>query len=322
MENILNITNGDSAVETMQRANIPGVFLPWRDVLHEGPVPEGLSLEELSRVRAQYIASQGWGEAEQIKKGFAERDKNLESCAQYERVVLWFEHDLYDQLQLLQILDWFQVHKPDNPLSMVCTENYLGMLSPAEMQGLVQYQEPVTQAQLSIASKAWAAFRSNTPEKWSALQREDTCALPFLEGAIFRMLEEYPSTYNGLSRTANQALQIIAGGEQRFGKIFIQNQALEKRVFMGDASFWVILQALLDSTPPLLEYSKNEKLTWLALKDSKLFITPAGKEVLAGRSHWLEISNPDYWIGGVHLTQENLWCWDSGSNTIYPDRCN
>jgi len=47
MRNILNITNGDCAVEIMKKADIPGTFLPWQDVLHDGPVPERLSLEEL-----------------------------------------------------------------------------------------------------------------------------------------------------------------------------------------------------------------------------------------------------------------------------------
>lgn len=37
MRNILNITNGDCAVEIMKKADISGVFLPWRDVLHDGP---------------------------------------------------------------------------------------------------------------------------------------------------------------------------------------------------------------------------------------------------------------------------------------------
>lgn len=36
---MLNITNGDSAVEIMKAAKSEGVFLPWQDVLHDGPVP-------------------------------------------------------------------------------------------------------------------------------------------------------------------------------------------------------------------------------------------------------------------------------------------
>ena len=61
MERILNITNGDSAVNIMKQAGVPGAFLPWRDVLHDGPVPAGLSLEDLSMVRASFIANRGWG---------------------------------------------------------------------------------------------------------------------------------------------------------------------------------------------------------------------------------------------------------------------
>jgi hypothetical protein len=60
--NILNLTNGDSAVQIMQDAGLPGIFLPWRDVLHEGPVPTDLSLDDLSAVRARFIGhDRGWG---------------------------------------------------------------------------------------------------------------------------------------------------------------------------------------------------------------------------------------------------------------------
>jgi hypothetical protein len=77
MGDILNITNGDGAIGIMRKANIPGVFLPWRDVLHEGPVPRGLSLAELSRVRAEFIASRGWGTPEAVTQDFIERDNLL-----------------------------------------------------------------------------------------------------------------------------------------------------------------------------------------------------------------------------------------------------
>ena len=72
MDKILNITNGDSAVKIMQEAEIPGALLPWRDILHDGPVPESLSLDELSKVRAQFIVERGWGKPEHIEKGFIE----------------------------------------------------------------------------------------------------------------------------------------------------------------------------------------------------------------------------------------------------------
>lgn len=75
MEPVLNITNGDSAVTIIKESGIPGTILPWRDVLHDGPVPAGLSLEELSGVRVQFLAGQGWGETDAISRSFTERDK-------------------------------------------------------------------------------------------------------------------------------------------------------------------------------------------------------------------------------------------------------
>ena len=242
MENILNITNGDSAVKIMKAANIPGVFLPWRDVLHDGPVPAGLTLEKLSEVRANFIIESGWGSPENIKQDFIERDNTLKSFEKYEKVILWFEHDLYDQLQILQIIDWFDKNRPkDSSLSIICVDKYLGMLSPEEMATLFQYEEPVTEEHYELSSEAWSAFRTDTPEQWVALLQMDTTKLPFLEGAILRLLEEYPNCSNGLSRTAQQALKIISQGEKRAGRVFGAFQDSEERKFMGDSSFWEIL---------------------------------------------------------------------------------
>ena len=70
---MLHITNGDCAVAVLAKA-VSGTFLPWQDVLHEGPVQAGLALEALSRSRAQFIADAGWGPHDQVRKGFAARD--------------------------------------------------------------------------------------------------------------------------------------------------------------------------------------------------------------------------------------------------------
>jgi Domain of unknown function (DUF1835) len=317
MKNILNITNGDSTVDLMKKAGIPGIFLPWRDVLHDGPVPRDLTLDELSKVRAKFIACQGWGEINDVEGDFIDRDDTLKSLNVYDEIILWFEHDLYDQLQMLQILDW--LHKNNTSqvtMSLICTDNYLGMLLPDELPDLLRYKHPITKEQLLLSSKAWAAFRESSPESWSHLLNSDTSVLPFLEGAIVRMLEEYPSCFNGLSRTAQQALKIISKGENRAGKIFALNQELEERMYLGDSSFWCILQELLDSNPALLKLSEGRELVFPAVKKQQLTITQTGLDVLSGKYNWLEIKNQNRWIGGVHLQPNNNWCWNSSSGSI------
>jgi len=314
---LLNITNGDSTVDIMKQAGVPGILLPWRDILHDGPVPDGLSLEDLSKVRAKFIADRGWGAPEAIEQGFIARDNVLRSCEQYENVILWFEHDLYDQLQLLQILDWYDNHRPIKPkLAIICVDQYLGTLSPEQMAMLYRYEQTVTEDHLALASKAWSAFRASTPEQWFALLQMDTRALPYLAGAIFRQLQEYPDCRHGLSRTALQALNIIAHGEQRPGRVFALYQETEERRFLGDASFWVILHELLESSPPLLKLAEHKTLTLPFSPDQALTITPAGEAVLAGKSNWLNSFKLDRWMGGVHLTSSNLWCWDPLTTSI------
>ena len=54
---MLHITNGESAANGIQHAGIPGAVLAWVDVLHEGPTPASLSLEQMSQVRARFIAA-------------------------------------------------------------------------------------------------------------------------------------------------------------------------------------------------------------------------------------------------------------------------
>lgn len=315
--NILNITNGSCAVEIMKQADIAGRFLSWDDVLHDGPVPDNLSLEELSEVRAEFIIGRYRGAPEEIRKRFRARDLELRSCGNYEKIILWFEHDLYDQLQILQILDWFYSHQVVKAkLSIICTESYLGMLSPDEMRGLVKFEEAVTEQHLKLSSRAWSAFRANSPEKWYGLLNMDTSALPFLHGAVMRMLEEYPACSDGLSRTARQALKIISEGEKQPEKVFARYQESEERRFLGDSGFWVVLRQLLGSRPSLLTLSGGEELSLPIDPGQELLVTREGREVLAGKRSWLDIVELDRWLGGVHLTPQNSWCWRSSANSL------
>ena len=57
---MLHIVNGDYAIEALKDFGIEGDFLSRLDVLHDGPVPEELSLEELSEVRADFIENCDW----------------------------------------------------------------------------------------------------------------------------------------------------------------------------------------------------------------------------------------------------------------------
>jgi hypothetical protein len=49
-----HITNGESV--SIPQTGLPGQVVCWNDILHDGPVPGGLPLQELSRIRKRFLA--------------------------------------------------------------------------------------------------------------------------------------------------------------------------------------------------------------------------------------------------------------------------
>src|SRR3990172_1974195 len=157
---MLHITNGSCAVNTIRDAGMRGHMVAWDDVLHEGPVPAGVSFEELREVRAHFIADHQWASSyEKVLDRFTQRDSALADFRNHEEVVLWFEHDLYDQLQLVQVLDWFASHDPGaTRLSVICIDEYLGQMASERVHQLFLRRQSVRPKQFRLASQAWAAF--------------------------------------------------------------------------------------------------------------------------------------------------------------------
>ncbi len=317
MQRILNISNGDCTIELMKQAGVEGDRLPWRDLLHEGPVPSGLSLQALSAVRAEYIASQGWGNQQSIQDDFIARDKVLASYRDYDRVVLWFEHDLYDQLQLIQLLDWFN-HQQLNgvELMLICIDEYLAQLSPEKIAALTPTAEPVSEQQLGLATRAWAAFTHETPRLWYELLDQDTAQLPFLAASIRRQLEELPDYRNGLSRTEQQILSALCAEPLTACELFEKSQAMESARFMGDSSFWLLLDAMINQDVPYIETEAGVRFSVPPDKNLCLNITRHGQDVFNRRINCLDNIKIDRWAGGIHLQKHNLWCWNPLESTL------
>ena len=306
MIKVLNIVNGDVTVEIIKKSHINGDFLPWRDFLHEGPVPQNVFIDKLSKIRAFFIHQEGFGSLEKIEKEFQERDEILKNYHKYQKIILWFEHDLYDQLQILQILSWFKSNNIENiPLSLICTNTYLGECSPNEITQLLGYEETITKEHLQLAQKAWFAFTSPNPLAWFKLLDDDLHLFPFLKESIIRLLEEYPNKRNGLSRSAHQALFSISKGIKDPNEIYKQCQVYEKKKFMGDIIFWKILDNFISNR--LVYSQKNGQI---------LEITTLGKKILKGEINYLHIQPIERWIGGTKLTNDNVWCWNVRERTI------
>jgi hypothetical protein len=326
----LHITNGDSAGDKLRRI-VRGAVTITADPLHEGPAPP-VDGDAWYDVRARFLASDGDTAHEEIKQQLAAWDRAIADGHRAGDIVLWFEHDLFDQLLLIRTLDLLVGLKADatydavSRVSLICIDSFpgverfvgLGQLTPDQLAELIGTERPVTPEQYALASRAWKAFRSPDPAELLAItvKPETSRALPFLRDALLRFFAEFPSAANGLSRTEELALGALCDGPLDGRALFAATEARELRPFLGDTTFFGIVRRLAAARVPLVSIS--EGLEKLDLRSHVIAITDAGREVLAGRSDHIALNGLDFWCGGVHLAGRDTspWRWNARSETL------
>lgn len=322
---MLHVTNGSVVVTRLHDLGLPGRVLPWDDVLHEGPVRAGLDHAALRGERAAYLSLLGFDTAESIERGLVARDSTLAAAGGEDEVVLWFEHDLYDQLHLIQILDRLDHSR----VSAVLADDYLGGQPPHTLRTWFAARVPISESQRQLAARAWTAFRSPDPAELIAFIRAHAGAdqpggLPHLVPALRRHLQQFPWLGTGLSRTQAQTISVVAGGATRVRDAFVAaNHGLEEAVFMGDSAWWCHIRPLIVAPRPLLEIHGQKPPTWQDpawWHDDEaaptLALTADGEAVLTGAADHIALNGIDRWLGGVHVTTTSSWRWDNQSRTI------
>ena len=120
----LHVSNGDAT--DLMGTGIARQVLFWRDTLHEGPVP-AVGPEELRRIRAAFLLQARADDRGEATAMFAERDRVLDANRDGE-YVLWFEADLYDQLQIIQILARLaDLGVPAQRITLICIGEHPGI---------------------------------------------------------------------------------------------------------------------------------------------------------------------------------------------------
>jgi hypothetical protein len=270
----LHVTNGDSAAGTLAETGLGGEVLAWQDVLYEGPLPL-VDPARQRELRAAFLSSCGFGEEAEILTAFEARDRRLRQALDAGTpIVLWFEHDLYDQLQLVQIL---ALAGEGASLELINVGTFpgrpdfrgLGELTADELESLWPQRRPVDADVLALGAEAWDAVRSPDPTAVERFLERDTSALPFLRAALLRLLEERPDAV-GLSRSERQLLRPMLDGPRTRVELFLAAQDAEEAPFEGDVWAFRRLDRLAAGPRPLVR-----------LDGERYELTDAGRAVLA-----------------------------------------
>jgi hypothetical protein len=298
-----NIHNGDAVAGQARREGLPGEHIAFREALACGPGTRDLE------TRAQFIAGSHGDNLLRVRNDMIEMNRTLDDAMDADEIVLWFEHDLFCLANLLSLLERFAscprltlVWHPE-PLSQV------------ELYPLFDSRAAVTPRMLALARDAWAAYLSDDPRALNGFVRDENRDFPFLRDGLTLHASRFPSTRNGLGSVEQRILDLITNGSRDFMTLFYDFDAAPPRFGLGDMEIIRVLRVLANLPVPLITMTEEN-----TPQKSLLALTPAAENVLRGEVDYVSVNDPDYWLGGVHLTRDNVWRWDESRREIVSSR--
>lgn len=296
----LHVLNGDATLRVFEKTDIPGNKMIWREVLAEGRVPAAIGSEPFWEVRSSFFESFFDVAEEEYHQLTVDEFEKVEAFSEYEEIVLWFEYDLFCQLNMMALLSWFAAqHLGDIQLSLVCIGMMpqegrlvgLGEIPPSMYASLFENRRPLSKEDLGFAQEFWATFSSDDPRPLFEMAERKANIFPYLPAAVSAHLRRFPSTSNGLNVIEDRMMRIVHSGirncQQVVGQVLREDQAFG----FGDWQYFVYLKNLY----PLLQ------------DEDGLSVNELGQKVLSGDEDFVKWARHDYYWGGVHFKS---YRWD------------
>jgi len=318
MESIVHVCNGDSTADSLSLADLPGEIRVWADALDQGPVLP-VSDPDHWKLRGEFWKSRGAPDGEAKLAGY---DRGFDEAAGAEELILWFEHDLFDQLALVRLLARLARRGLPAQLTIVSIDRHpeipsflgLGQLKPEQLAELWPRRTTLSRDAIEEAIAAWIAVTAADPRALPFLAKRIK-AMPFLAGAIERQLEEFPDPTSGMSRTERQILAAVARGEATAGALSKATQAIDPRYPITDQLMFWTLHGL--GRCGFITGAPEGAPTAAAIQAINVSVTPRGREALAGAIDRVHECGIDDWRGGVHLSGKGpVWRWDGAQRKL------
>jgi len=326
---MLHIVNGDHVGETLKRADIPGDVLVWREVYPAGPIFPNLDDPVCRAARAADLERTMGIPADEYVRHCERQERELARFGEYDEVVLWFEHDLFDQTMLWYLLRWFSGQALGRTkLSLLCIGEFpgierfrgLGQLTVAQLESLSGTWRPVGREELETGSRLWEAYASPNVEMHEAALGWDTSALPFARSAFRWHLARLPSVRNGLGVVEQTTLEALRDGTR--GAIELFRDASDKLgdLGMGDTEYWHRLRRMAERPRALVRFVDGEGRPFdgagpgsFPVSELRVEPTAFARAAAAGETDAIREIEMDEWYGGLRLEGRVAWRWDAAA---------
>lgn len=293
MSSQLHITNGDILTNKLNTLKLEGDIITWREMLCEGKTETNVGSESFWKTRFEFLnknykISKSWFIDKTLKEY-----RTLCNHKQEDRIVLWFDFDLFDQINMLAVISWLKTHRPYAEISLVSSEGDedsldilgLGELTDEQRRKLYTNRTLLTQDDIEYADYVWQLYCSDNPIRLENLKDFDSFQFSHLSGAIEAHLMRFPTIRNGLNEVENNILRLARSAKPKT-KLELLNTVLRNqgRYGFGDTQY----ERVITKLKPLFTNLSPVKLS------------KKGMEILEGRtSYYSCIQENDAYLGGA-----------------------
>ena len=293
MSSLLHITNGDIFTQRLSTLNLKGDVITWREMLCEGKTLSTVGSESFWKARFEFLNKN----YKVTKSTFIEKTlkeyRSLCNHKQQDQIVLWFEYDLFCQVNMLAVLSWIKINRKYAEISLVCSgkeddsENLFGLneLSDEQIMKLYETRKVLSQNDIEYADYVWQLYCSDNPIRLENLSDFKNYQFDYLSEAITAHLHRFPSIKNGLNSMENNILQLSndqkPNSKRELLKTVVSNQGL---IGFGDSQYE---RAILRLKPLFSSFNPVR-------------LTNKGKDILNSKtSYYASIQDNDVYLGGA-----------------------
>ena len=247
MKKQYHILNGD-ALKDQFPTTITGATIIARECLVDGPV-EGKHLEELYTTRASYLSQTYGGTIQDYSDQTVVEFQKILNLEENADVYLWFEDDLFCQVNFWFVLYLLQQKNRNNSIYLVrppAHSSYVvGGLSEPELISCLKNR--VLLAEAEKMAQLWILYQKGDTHELLALANEFKDQYPFILEAVNAYNDSIPANGNPGRPTTSLVSIMRDLKTQNFGKVFQEFTKRESIYGFGDLQVKRLFDDILSS---------------------------------------------------------------------------
>ncbi len=290
---ILHIKNGDSTTNYLKELNFSGDFITWREMLCEGKTTTDVGSESFWKSRYDFFKTSYKVSKQKFIDYTLKEYRALCNKKNTNEIVLWFEHDLFCQINMIAVISWLKRYRKGYHISLVCSGKVKGS---KKLKSLVELTEnqinnhykkriTLTQDDIEYADYIWQLYCSDSPLRLETVYKFDPMSpFQYLASAIEAHILRFPSLENGLNKIETSILQ--TANENTFTS---KDKLVGKLLKDGEVYGFGDLQY----------FNKINHLSKLFYSFNPVKLNKKGKQVLENQlNFYAQLRNDDAYLGG------------------------